>query len=93
MTDRIAAVITVTAKQWNVPGLAPGFCWRKYGARKSTQPEGSRRAPRRVISNDLCQTPQDRLPSARVAHLARLAIPACRDQPTALQRHTDSVGR
>lgn len=32
MTDRIAAVITVTAKQWNVPGLEPGFCWRKYGA-------------------------------------------------------------
>lgn len=33
MTDRTAAVITVTALDWNVPGLAPGFCWRKYGAR------------------------------------------------------------
>lgn len=33
MTDHIAAVANVTALQWNSPGLEPGFCWRKYGAR------------------------------------------------------------
>lgn len=64
MTDRIAAVLRVTAEEWKLPGYVPGFCWRKYGARKSTQPEGSRRAPRRVVPDRLAAATQDRIPAA-----------------------------
>ena len=36
MTDRIAAVLSVTALDWNSPGLEPGFCWSKYGTGADT---------------------------------------------------------
>ena len=27
MTERIAAVLSVTALEWKLPGYVPGFCW------------------------------------------------------------------
>lgn len=76
MNERIAAVITVTALEWNVPGLAPGFCWRKYGARKSTQPEGSSRAPRRVVPDRLAAATRIRVPPSKLPQMADMAVQA-----------------